>query len=185
MQRLKRKALDRSLLQHLTQYADLAQRREYAQADDVYVDITIGKATWHSPLDLGEQRAHWGQGCSLRTMQRQVVEKDVKNASAFDTDPLVRSFVHALKRMVTYMQTVQPSADPSKQGHVPAPKAKADEVGLPVRPNIRDSDGRGHSPEFVDVNDTSARDAQRGIAFGSREDARSLPFVGIGFARGI
>lgn len=25
--------------------------------------------TWHSPLDLGEQRAHWGQGCSLRTSQ--------------------------------------------------------------------------------------------------------------------
>lgn len=83
------------------------------------------------------------------------------------------------------MQTVQPSADPSKQGHVPAPRAKADEVGLPVRPNIRDSDGRGHSPEFVDVNDASARDAQRGIAFGSRENGRAHPFVGIGFARGI
>eukprot|EP00913_Durusdinium_trenchii_P020351 g19118.t1 len=151
MQRLKRKALDRSLLQHLTQYADLAQRREYAQA---------GHGNWCARFAL--------RGATRRTMQRQVVEKDVKNASAFDTDPLVRSFVHALKRR---------RADPSKQGHVPAPKAKADEVGLPVRPNIRDSDGRGHSPEFVDVNDTSARDAQRGIAFGSREDARSLPFI--------
>ncbi|CAK9050363.1 unnamed protein product [Durusdinium trenchii] len=60
MQRLKRKALDRSLLQHLTQYADLAQRREYAQADDVYVDITIGKATWHSPLGLGRTTSALG-----------------------------------------------------------------------------------------------------------------------------
>lgn len=31
----------------------------------------------------------------------------------------------------------------------------------------------------------SARDAQRGIAFGSRENGRAHPFVGIGFARGI
>lgn len=33
--------------------------------------------TWHSPLDLGEQRAHWGQGCSLRTSQMWLVDVSV------------------------------------------------------------------------------------------------------------
>ncbi|OLP82783.1 Pre-mRNA-splicing factor 18 [Symbiodinium microadriaticum] len=181
LQRLRRKAVEKAHLSSLAEFADLAHRREYAQANDVYINITIGKATWHSQLDLGEQRAHWGQGCSLRTMQRQVVEKDTKNAALFDTDPVVQRYVHALKRMVTYLQTVQPSTDPSKQGHVPAPAAKPDEVGLPIRRNIRDGDGRDHSPEFVDVNDCSAREAQRGIAFGQQSN-RDHPFTGIGFA---
>eukprot|EP00931_Biecheleriopsis_adriatica_P008620 TRINITY_DN109774_c0_g1_i1.p1 TRINITY_DN109774_c0_g1~~TRINITY_DN109774_c0_g1_i1.p1 ORF type:complete len:329 (-),score=65.01 TRINITY_DN109774_c0_g1_i1:55-1041(-) len=184
LQQLRQKAVEKNLLGSLAEFADLASKQEYAQANDVYVGITIGKATWHTHLDLGEQRAHWGQGCSLRTMQRQVVEKDHKNASLFDTDPVVQRYVHALKRMVTYMQSVKPSADPSKQGHVPAPKPAANEVGLPVVRNIRDSDGRGHEPEFVDPNDTSFRDAQSGIAFG-RESSRNHPFTGIGHARGI
>eukprot|EP00439_Symbiodinium_sp_Y106_P076944 s664_g16.t1 len=79
LQRLRRKAVEKAHLRSLAEFADLAHRREYAQANDVYINITIGKATWHSQLDLGEQRAHWGQGCSLRTMQRQVVEKDTKS----------------------------------------------------------------------------------------------------------
>merc|ERR1719253_968958 len=122
-------------------YAELTMQKEYLKANDVYIGITIGKALWHSHLDLGEQRAHWGQGCNLRTMQKQIVEKDHKNATLFDTDPAVQRYVHALKRLVTFMQSVQPSADPSKQGHVPAPVAPASELGTPVHGNIRDSDG--------------------------------------------
>lgn len=67
MKQLSRQQVPKGLLKPLVQFADCAQRREYAQANDIYVDFTIGKATWHSPLDLGEQRAHWGQGCSLRS----------------------------------------------------------------------------------------------------------------------
>ncbi len=117
----------------------------------------------------------------------------LRNASAFDTDPVVQSYVHALKRTamfprsstfqfragwflwfgifqetdflslellnwrgwsptcrqlgplknfdpfpgdvawsaLTIFPQVQPSADPSKQGHVPAPRAKADEAWQP------------------------------------------------------
>lgn len=40
-------------------------------------------------------------------------------------------------------------------------------------------------PILVTFAPASARDAQRGIAFGSRENGRAHPFVGIGFARGI
>lgn len=184
LQELQRRTVEKSLFANLVEFADLAHKREYAKANDVYINITIGKALWHNHLDLGEQRAHWGQGCSLRTMQRQVVEKDHKNASLFDTDPVVQRYVHALKRLVTYMQSVQPSAEPSKLGHVPAPKPAASECGLPVMRNVRDSDGRGYEPEFVDPNDAGVVDAQRGIAFG-RESSRAHPFTGIGHARGI
>merc|ERR1719253_2354563 len=118
-------------------YAELTMQKEYLKANDVYIGITIGKALWHSHLDLGEQRAHWGQGCNLRTMQKQIVEKDHKNATLFDTDPAVQRYVHALKRLVTHMQGVAPSEDPSKMGHVAAPAVGPSEVGLPVRPNIR------------------------------------------------
>merc|ERR1711874_766746 len=142
LQQLKSKAVPKDLLEKLAIFADLAEQREYSKANDVYVAITIGKALWHSHLDLGQQRAHWGGGCQLRTMQKQVVEKDHKNATLFDTDPSVQRYVHALKRLVTYMQSVQPSADPSKLGHVPAPTPLPSEVGLPVLADIRASDGR-------------------------------------------
>eukprot|EP00929_Paragymnodinium_shiwhaense_P092782 TRINITY_DN52779_c0_g1_i1.p1 TRINITY_DN52779_c0_g1~~TRINITY_DN52779_c0_g1_i1.p1 ORF type:complete len:245 (-),score=60.62 TRINITY_DN52779_c0_g1_i1:855-1589(-) len=92
LQQLRRKEVPQGFLTELAAYAELAMQREYLKANDVYVGVTIGKALWHSHLDLGEQRAHWGQGCSLRTMQKQVVEKDHKNATLFDTDPVVQRY---------------------------------------------------------------------------------------------
>ena len=48
----------------------------------------------------------------------QTVRKDERYAKLFDTDPVVQRYIHALKRLVTHMQTAAP-ADPSKSGHVP------------------------------------------------------------------
>eukprot|EP00403_Amphidinium_massartii_P025078 CAMPEP_0178394470 /NCGR_PEP_ID=MMETSP0689_2-20121128/12722_1 /TAXON_ID=160604 /ORGANISM="Amphidinium massartii, Strain CS-259" /LENGTH=320 /DNA_ID=CAMNT_0020015099 /DNA_START=79 /DNA_END=1037 /DNA_ORIENTATION=+ len=181
MLQLRQRALP--FLQQLVRFAELASEREYAQANDVYIGITIGKALWHSHLDLGEQRAHWGQGCNLRTMQKQVVEKDHKNATLFDTNPAVQRYVHALKRLVTFMQTSRPSQDPSKMGHVPAPAPRGDDVGLPVIKGIRDSDGRGREPEFMEPPEAYALATDKGLAFGA-ESGRAHPFHGIGNARG-
>ncbi|CAK0837476.1 unnamed protein product [Prorocentrum cordatum] len=75
LQQLKARTLPQPLLRQLADFAELAGQREYSQANDVYVAITIGKALWHTHLDLGQQRAHWGGGSSLRTMQKQIVEK--------------------------------------------------------------------------------------------------------------
>lgn len=181
LQQLKQKAVPQDLLGRLASFAELATEREYSKANDVYVGITIGKALWHSHLDLGQQRAHWGGGSNLRTMQKQVIEKDNKNATLFDTDPAVQRYVHALKRLVTFMQRAQPSHDPSKLGHVPAPVPAASEFGLPVVGCVRDSDGRGRMPEFVDPDDPMP---SRGLAFGT-ESGRAHPFHGIGSARGV
>lgn len=183
LRQLKRREVPEDLLGQLANFADLAMQREYARANDVYVAITVGKALWHSHLDLGQQRAHWGGGCSLRTMQRQVVEKDHKNAGLFDTDPVVQRYVHALKRFVTFMQSVQPNEDPSKLGHIPAPAASPADASIPVVQGVRDSDGRGREPEFVEPQDLPAA-MVRGTAFGTRAD-RSHPFAAIGSARGI
>lgn len=184
LQQLGRKAVQRELLKNLAEFAELASQREYAKANDVYIGITIGKALWHSKLDLGEQRAHWGGG--LRTMQKQVIEKDHHNATLFDTDPVVQRYVHALKRLVTHMQAAQPSAEPSKLGHVPAPAPDASTVGLPVMRSIRDSGGDKPEPEFVEPGDPLYREnaGARGLAFG-REATRAHPFHGIGSARGV
>merc|ERR1740116_628165 len=101
-------------------------------------------------MDLGEGWAHWGGGDGLRTWQRHTVEKDRQGASLFDTDPVVQGYVHALKRLVTHMESVQPSVDPSRSGHVPAPVPDASELGLAVSSSIRDSDGSLREPEFVE-----------------------------------
>merc|ERR1712146_557049 len=163
-------------------FAEMATDKEYSKANDVYVSITIGKALLHSHLDLGEQRAHWGQGCQLRTMQKQIVEKDYKNATLFDTDPAVQRYVHALKRLVTHMQSVQPSADPSKLGHVPAPAAPRSELGVPVRENIRGKHVEDRLPEGVSPEDFVPL---RGIEFASGRATHEHPFHGIGHARGV
>jgi len=184
LQQLRKRAVQQELLACLADFAELATQREYSKANDVYVGITIGKALWHSRLDLGEQRAHWGGG--LRTMQKQVVEKDHRNSTLFDSDPVVQRYIHALKRLVTHMQGVKPSAEPSKLGHVPAPTPHASEVGLPVMRCIRDSDGGQPEPEYVEPSDPLYKNAasNRGLAFGHEAD-RTHPFHGIGSARGI
>eukprot|EP00927_Polykrikos_kofoidii_P062882 TRINITY_DN57683_c0_g1_i1.p1 TRINITY_DN57683_c0_g1~~TRINITY_DN57683_c0_g1_i1.p1 ORF type:complete len:346 (+),score=62.64 TRINITY_DN57683_c0_g1_i1:52-1089(+) len=184
LQLLRKKAVQKDLVSKLADFADLASQREYAKANDVYVGMTIGKALWHTHLDLGQQRAHWGGGSSLRTMQRQVVEKDHKNSSLFDSDPAVQRYVHAVKRLVTYMQSAHPSDDPSKLGHVPAEAPKPSDLGLPVQRHIRDSDGHQRLPEYVEPSEADAACANRGLAFGDRAD-RSHPFSAIGSARGI
>lgn len=177
LQQLKRGVVNKELLKSLADVAELAQQREYAKANDVYIGLTIGKALWHEQLDLGEQRAHWSGSGNLRTMQRQTVEKDWQRASSFDTDPVVQRYVHALKRLVTYMQSQRPSEDPSKQGHVPAQKPHASEVGLPVVRGVRDSDGGGQGmPEYAEPDDPrfTGPGATRGIAFGPRTDRTGL-----------
>lgn len=167
---LDRRAVQPRLLQRLADFIDLAGQREYAKANDVYLDITIGKSKWHTDMDLGEGRAHWAGGGNLRTWQRQTIDKDLENQSLFDSDPVVQRYVHALKRFVTHMQQAQPSADPSKMGHALAPVPAAHEVGLPVQQNIRDSDGRANrTREGVDPSEMAL--GPRGIAFGQRTDS--------------
>lgn len=186
LQQLKRNAVPKDLLRQIADFADLSAQREYAKANDVYIAITIGKALWHTHLDLGNQRAHWTGGTDGRTMQRQVVEKDYKNASLFDSDPLVQRYVHALKRLVTYMQSVQPNSDPSKAGHITAPIPDKSTLGMPLLRDIRASDGRQREPEWVEPSDPlySQCSGSRGLAFG-QESGRNHPFHGIGQARGI
>merc|ERR1712150_467594 len=95
---------------------------------------------------------------------------DHKNATLFDTDSTVQRYVHALKRMVTYMQAVQPSEDPSKLGHVPAPTPAPSELGhdVPLQKNLWEaSDDQPRMPEFVDPAEHLASSASvRGLAFG-------------------
>jgi len=184
LEQLKQRAVPESLLRNMVTFAELATVGEFSKANDIYVEITIGKALWHSHLDLGEQRAHWGGGCNLRTVQKQVIEKDFKNASLFDTDPTVQGYVHALKRLLTHMQVVQPNLDPSKCGHVPPAPPDCSELGLPVMRSLRDGcDGDCREPEFVEPSDPSFSRPSRGIAFGT-ESGPNHPFTGIGFARG-
>eukprot|EP00933_Yihiella_yeosuensis_P034504 TRINITY_DN2798_c1_g2_i1.p1 TRINITY_DN2798_c1_g2~~TRINITY_DN2798_c1_g2_i1.p1 ORF type:complete len:330 (+),score=71.35 TRINITY_DN2798_c1_g2_i1:47-1036(+) len=184
MQGLEKKAIQKGLLGNLVEFSELASRKKYMEANDVYIAITIGKATWHTNLDLGEQRAHWGGGCNLRTMQRQVVEKDLKNASLFDTDPSVQRYVHSLKRLLTFMQIVEPSEDPSQMGCAQAPVPDASECNLPVMRDIRATDGTCREPEFLDPSEASSVPMMRGLAFG-KESGLAHPFHGIGNARGI
>ncbi|CAE8622150.1 unnamed protein product [Polarella glacialis] len=117
-------------------------------------------------------------------MQKQTIQKDHANASLFDSDPAVQRYVHALKRIVTHMQGVQPSADPSKQGHVPAPIPDPSETGVPMMRDIRASDGTCREPEGVCPDEAYQVSRDRGLAFGS-ESGKAHPFAGIGNARGV
>ncbi|CAJ1366306.1 unnamed protein product [Effrenium voratum] len=49
LKQLHRKSVDRKLLRQMADFAHLAQGREYAQANDVYIDITIGRAPASNP----------------------------------------------------------------------------------------------------------------------------------------
>lgn len=176
LHQLQRRTVHPQLLANLVEFVDLAGKKEYAAANDVYIAMTIGKALWHSDLDLGQQRAHWA-GCNLRTMQRQVVEKDRTHATLFDSDPVVQRYVHAMKRLVTFMQERCPG-DPSKLGHAPAPSQaeylSETQHGTPVRYD-HCSYGQG-LPEFAEPGDPRhcGASGSRGLLFGERTDRTGM-----------
>lgn len=93
------------LLQRLDNLLSLATDRDYKTCMSRYVDITMGKKTWHQALsqDMMQQN-HGGSICKI-----------IKTSAFvdFDYDPAVNAYVLALKRLIQFLQWLRPPTMPS------------------------------------------------------------------------
>lgn len=102
---LQRNTVPLGLLQKLDNLLSLATERDYKTCMSRYVDITMGKKTWHQafPQDMMQQN-HGGSICKI-----------IKTSAFvdFDYDPAVFAYVTALKRVIQFLQWLRPPTMPS------------------------------------------------------------------------
>lgn len=109
--RLRVYALEDFKLDKIFDIVDNAERREYRQSAELYLDLTIGKAAW--PV---------GIGCGGSMLMEDAIglhEKfnrmdNVKDIAWVLNDEVTRKYVQSLKRLITVAQRYWPPEDISK-----------------------------------------------------------------------
>merc|ERR1711879_234785 len=109
--RLRLYILNEKLLEKLFNITQLAEAREYRNASEAYLDLSIGKAAW--PV---------GIGCGGSMLMEDAIglhdrfnrNNQVKDNAVLLNDDVTRKFVQALKRLMSVAQKFWPPDDPSK-----------------------------------------------------------------------
>merc|ERR1712151_1256673 len=89
----------------------LRKKREYRNASEAYIDLSIGKAAW--PV---------GIGCGGSMLMEDAIglhdrfnrNNQVKDIAFALNDDVTRKYVQALKRLMNVAQRYWPPADPSR-----------------------------------------------------------------------
>merc|ERR1719222_1537395 len=100
-----------ALLEKLWRIVKFAEEREYRQASEAYLDLSIGRAAW--PV---------GIGCGGSMLMEDAIglhdkfnrNNQVKDIAFALNDDVARKYVQALKRLMTVAQRYWPADDPSK-----------------------------------------------------------------------
>jgi len=109
--RLRVYRLDDFMLEKVGNIVELAAAREYRQASEAYLDLSIGRAAW--PV---------GIGCGGSMLMEDAIglhdkfnrNNQVKDIAFALNDDVARKYVQALKRLMTVAQRYWPADDPSK-----------------------------------------------------------------------
>merc|ERR1711964_424239 len=101
---LKRRELEEAVGSKLSDLASNSYYGEYARSNQVYMDMTIGNAKWHTDQALGEVRHNKGIK----------IKKIKATEGILLPDTIVKSYVIACKRLVMYQQKISPPEDLSK-----------------------------------------------------------------------
>ncbi|KAK9701683.1 hypothetical protein K7432_011595 [Basidiobolus ranarum] len=100
---LKRKELERDVLARITEIVQRMQQREYLQANDSYLRLSIGNSPW--PIGVTMVGIH----------ERSAREKIFSNQVAHVlNDETQRKWIQSIKRLMTFCQTKYPPDDMSK-----------------------------------------------------------------------
>lgn len=99
-----RKVTD-EVLRELEKVVRHAADRDYIRANEVYVAMTMGRKTWHNSLPCFQQQQNHGGSVRKIIKQSELVD--------FDWDPVMQAYMHALKRLIQFVQCVRPPDSPS------------------------------------------------------------------------
>lgn len=105
IQQLEQDAVDAEVMKYLERMVTNAAEREYKDAMNAYVELTVGKKKWNNAVMFGE--AKHNKGFNARRVKRD-------EANKFDSDETVQKYVQGLRRLLIFSQLVRPNEDVSK-----------------------------------------------------------------------
>lgn len=105
LKHLRTGAVEGSVLARLREMLELAAAREYAAANKVYMELTVGNKRWQNVV-AGAQGLH-NKGASIRLIPQ-------SKLNAFDCDPAAQKYILALRRIILFLQYTWPNEDVSK-----------------------------------------------------------------------
>jgi len=97
--------VEASVLSRLGEMVALAAEREYAAANQVYMELTVGNKKWQNVV-AGAQGLH-NKGASIKLIAQ-------SKLNVFDTDPAAQKYIIALRRLIQFLQYKRPNEDVSK-----------------------------------------------------------------------
>ncbi|KAI8817662.1 Prp18 domain-containing protein, partial [Fimicolochytrium jonesii] len=100
---LKKKALQPDVLMRICEIAKLMQEREYLQANDSYLRLSIGNAPWPIGVTM--------VGIHERSAREKIFSSQVAHVL---NDEAQRKWIQSIKRLMTFAQTIWPPDDHAK-----------------------------------------------------------------------
>jgi len=95
-----------SVMGQLDLMASSAAERNYADAHEAYMKLTLGNKTWHNTAVLY---------VSANTMQgAREYRRNRDDLNTYDVDPMAQKYMQAMRKIVHFAQCVQPNTDQSK-----------------------------------------------------------------------
>lgn len=105
LKQLRFREVNGEALNSLHQVVQFAADRDYVRANQLYVGMTMGKKTWHNSLVCFQQQQNHGGSVRKILKSSELVD--------FDRDPVMQAYMHALKRLIQFVQCVRPPDNPS------------------------------------------------------------------------
>jgi hypothetical protein len=105
MKLLKKGEISEAVTSKLVDFAVNASELDFAKCNQVYMDLVIGNAKWHSDQALGEVRHNKGIK----------IKKIKATEGILLQDAVVKSYVIATKRLAVYHQVIHPPEDIAKR----------------------------------------------------------------------
>ena len=100
---IKKDELAADVLLRITEICDFMLKKEYMQANDSYVQLSIGNAPW--PLGVTAIHAH------ERSTDKKLYSSEIGHVLNDETQ---RKWIQSLKRLMSFCQSVRPNDDVSK-----------------------------------------------------------------------
>lgn len=97
---------EESVIVQINRLVEFAATQEYAQAHGCYMRMAFGNKMWNSTI------VQHVSACTNKGAREYRRNRDTLNT--YDNDPVSQAYMHALKKLVNFAQSIHPNADMSK-----------------------------------------------------------------------
>jgi len=97
---------EQSVLEQLDRMVALAAERQYAEAHEAYMKLTLGNKKWHSTTVMHIP------ACQMKGAREYRRNRDDLNT--YDMDPVAQRYMHGMRKLVHFAQCIRPNSDQSK-----------------------------------------------------------------------